>query len=480
MVSCGLQLVGCVLSFELRTIRDILAAPLTPDRLCTLAVMIITGTGGTDYYPSSESTPETLVVTLLVLCGAFIWTYVLALFCDMATNANPARIDFRQRLDGLNLFISINRLPEGTARRLRAYLHQQKSVALQAECSKSLPLLSMPLQVEILLTVNHYWLESIWFIKELEGPVKVLVARAMKLRVLAPGESAPTRHLYVIQRGTIVYGARLLTRHMSFGDDIILTDPRYFLQFAARAITFADVLNIGRDTLYGILEDYPQSFRLLRRATIHLACRRAIVNLSRARMGGLRRLTVPGDASYRTSNSDMPSPSASPSVASPNVSPGRIGMRSRIFEGINFALESRLEAQQKKSMDFAHTIDKFEADSLLRRPQIPSTGNASSEADHVHGAAIPAELAAKILTTLGELKDSVSTLMHGQMKAQTESAAHAAEVDERLRQIELCLVTSPMNVATAKPGGAQHDPSPLTPASPSWGAAVPDRMFSST
>ena len=90
------------------------------------SVMIITGTGGTDFYPSKMSPWETLVVTSLVLLGAFIWTTVLALFCDVATNSNPAMTLLRQRLDGLNLLIAIHELPDGMAQRLRSFYHQQK------------------------------------------------------------------------------------------------------------------------------------------------------------------------------------------------------------------------------------------------------------------------------------------------------------------------------------------------------------------
>jgi hypothetical protein len=90
------------------------------------SVMIITGTGGTDFYPSKMSPLETLVVTSLTLLGAFIWTTVLALFCDVATNSNPAMTLLRQRLDGLNLLISIHELPADMAQRLRSYYHQQK------------------------------------------------------------------------------------------------------------------------------------------------------------------------------------------------------------------------------------------------------------------------------------------------------------------------------------------------------------------
>ena len=38
------------------------------------SLMLITGTGGTDFYPSSNSRSETIVVTILVVLGALMWT----------------------------------------------------------------------------------------------------------------------------------------------------------------------------------------------------------------------------------------------------------------------------------------------------------------------------------------------------------------------------------------------------------------------
>ena len=86
--------------------------PLYPDSLPRLlpparryvsaaswSIMVITGTGGTDNYPLASSIPETAFVTVLVFLGALLWTQVLALFCDVATNSNPAETLFRQTID---------------------------------------------------------------------------------------------------------------------------------------------------------------------------------------------------------------------------------------------------------------------------------------------------------------------------------------------------------------------------------------------
>jgi hypothetical protein len=74
--------------------------------------MVITGTGGTDAYPSKNSVAETILVVFLVIFGALLWTQVLAAFCDMATNADPGAIEYRQLVDEVNRFCHQEKLPQ--------------------------------------------------------------------------------------------------------------------------------------------------------------------------------------------------------------------------------------------------------------------------------------------------------------------------------------------------------------------------------
>lgn len=245
------------------------------------AVLILTGSGGTDFYPSASSDYETLVVTILVLVGSFIWTTVLAAFCDVATNSNPALTAFRQNLDGLNLFISINALPRDMALRLRSFMHQQKGVQLREDAKRAMPRLSPALQVEVILFIHRHWLAEIWFIKDLDAPVKVRLAMGMEPKVLAPGEVAPRSVLYVVERGKVMFNGRILSKGMCWGDEVILSDKRYFLPCFARAISYTDATQLSQEKLATIVDSYPTSRLALRRATVRLALRRHIVMLAR-------------------------------------------------------------------------------------------------------------------------------------------------------------------------------------------------------
>ena len=92
----------------------------------------------------------------------------------------------------------------------------------------------------MVLYCHRHWLDAIWFLKDLEEITLVRLAMAMNPKVFSPGEVAPLRTLYVVARGLVLYGGRVLSTGMTWGDDVILTDKRYFLPFLARAMTYVD------------------------------------------------------------------------------------------------------------------------------------------------------------------------------------------------------------------------------------------------
>ena len=84
------------------------------------SAMIVTGLGGTDWYPSQDN-PETAIVTGLVIFGALMWAKVLATFCDLATNSDPSSVEYRQALDDLNRFCRDAGLSSELKQRLRQF-----------------------------------------------------------------------------------------------------------------------------------------------------------------------------------------------------------------------------------------------------------------------------------------------------------------------------------------------------------------------
>lgn len=344
----------------------------------TWATQLITATGGNDFYPSgSTSDGETVVVMILNVLSAFLWTFVLAAFCDVATNSDPALTTFRQRLDGLNKFIRVHGLPTELARRLRRFMHQQKGVQLREDAKLALPHLSPALQVEVLLLVNRHWMDTVWFMPGLEGPVKVKLAMAMEPKVLAPGEVAPNRHLYLITRGKIIFGGRVLSCGMVWGDDIILSNATYALPTLARALTYVDVNALSRESLVGIISAYPISAKSLRRHTIFLALRRSVVRAAgevKVSVSKSGQIGVAGDfvsrmhdaAANALSEEQKHSMEVALSLASSDTGGGGDS------GGVNFSSPAGMATSNGMSSELAEALAAIREDLRLLREQVKS------------------------------------------------------------------------------------------------------------
>lgn len=79
----------------------------------------------------------------------------------------------------------------------------------------------------------------------------------MESTVLAPGEIAPFGYLYVVARGLVLFGGRVLMEGSSWGDDIILHNPDHHAQCRARAMSYVDAHTLSREVLVKVLSAFP-------------------------------------------------------------------------------------------------------------------------------------------------------------------------------------------------------------------------------
>jgi len=248
------------------------------------SLMIITGTGGTDFYPSAKSTPETVVVLSLIFIGAILWTQILADFCDVASNGDPAGVRFRQLLDELNSFCSLHYIPHDMAIRMREYLHAQRFCQMRFETGKSLFALSPTLRVEVTVYMYARLFEKIWYLKLVDQTVATNIAMRFTSNVMAPGELASLRTLYVIERGMILYRGAVLTHGRLWGhDDVLLTDGllQYELRERGQSLSYVETRELLRGDLHDAVAADPDSWWLLRKLAVYLAFRRFLVAAAR-------------------------------------------------------------------------------------------------------------------------------------------------------------------------------------------------------
>jgi len=249
--------------------------------------------------------------------------------------------------------------------------------------------------------------------------------------------------MYVIQRGVVVFGSRLLTRHSVWGDDIILSDERYFQQQVARAATYVDAAVLSRTQLLEIISHHPASAKALRKATIRLALRRAVVVAARALRleEALEGQSSEGATPCRRSMSVAP---ASDSGRSPkqngsakrmlsrsstmNRISGRVfrgrreQLRGRLFEGIINALEQKLNADQRHSMAVALSLHSTS-----------STGDAKDEVGSATGpAGFDRQLVTKMIVKMDSLSDAVWGLREEQAELRRSMAIIVSGTQSRV------------------------------------------------
>ena len=110
---------------------------------------------------------------------------------------------------------------------------------------------------------------------------------ALRLRssVLAPGELALLRKLYVIERGLVLHESFVLTTGKVWGtDEILLTDGllKWGKASRARAMSFVELRELSRDDFMSVINKDHDACRLCRKLAVFVALRRYMIKLARA------------------------------------------------------------------------------------------------------------------------------------------------------------------------------------------------------
>ena len=245
------------------------------------ALLVITGAGVGGGYPTPFSVAETIVVTCIQFVSAIMWALILASFCDLTTNANPAGLAFRQTIDDLNVFMESNKLPAEMRVRLRRYFHQRKNLALMTAAGEVVSKLSSSLQVEVILHCHGEWIRKVRFLKGVETGCIVQVARVMQPIVFSPYELPPPRTLYVIRSGIVLSAGHILTSGEVFGEDVCVEDRDQEFGTPARCMTYVEVLALSQSRLFQITASFSKAQSAVRRIEILYLLKRGITRVVR-------------------------------------------------------------------------------------------------------------------------------------------------------------------------------------------------------
>ena len=241
------------------------------------SVMTITSVGYGDIMATKFNVAEQVICSLMMLFGGMLWGYLIGTFCGLAASLSPSVIAFRNLLSQLNQFMAQHRIPSEMRFRLREYIHQTNHLANTETQNFLIARLSPAMQGEVAWLTNKVWLTKIWFLRVAEKEMLIELASTLSAMVFAPEEPCPPGFLYVVQRGSVFWGGRVIRAGGIWGDDVLLDAESLRLNIPALALTYLWVYVIDGQTLRSLGKKYPDTAKALAKIRIRWTMHRSFV-----------------------------------------------------------------------------------------------------------------------------------------------------------------------------------------------------------
>ena len=247
------------------------------------AVMTITSIGYGDIAATPQEPSEAVVAALLMLALAFVWGYLVGVFCSVLTMMNPEKQSFRAAMSSLNRYVERNHLPAEMSQRLRDYFHRTKHLWASESTRDVLEKMSPTLQIMTLLHVNAVWVDQVSWLRNGYPPFLTEVIIAIRPAIFAPKEMVEDAALHIIHSGVAMLGGQIKRAGSVWGEDMLLAAPYLRSRVHVVAITYLEVFFILRDTVFQIASAFPETYAKVQRIVRFKAMQRYMVFVSRAR-----------------------------------------------------------------------------------------------------------------------------------------------------------------------------------------------------
>lgn len=249
------------------------------------AVMTLTSIGYGDITATNRL--EYWVCVFAMVCMAVAWTYVIGGVVATIGNMHLHETRYRQTMDDLNHMMEEASMPPDIRIRVRRYLSEAKEVSRKRNEKHILEQMSPALQGEIALFMHQEALMQVSYLSKMDTDERrdILVCAAQRLATLvfAPFEQImESRALFIIKEGVCARKGRILSRHACWGEDMVLSNPRFRDPTPAKAITYLHVLSLRSSDLTFISSKYPNSREIIRWAIFKLGIRAAVHLISKS------------------------------------------------------------------------------------------------------------------------------------------------------------------------------------------------------
>lgn len=248
---------------------------------------------------------ERVTCIFLILLSGLVWAYILGEVCGIVGDMNAEQQSFRKRMDNLNAMMQERGVPDAMRRRLRSYFLSNKKSSQYLTQKELLSNMSPNLQGEVSLLLNVEWIRKIDFLKKFLTEAKEVeqagedaepyraciadIARNLDNMAFAQGENfLHIQTLFILYRGLIGQGARVVHAGAVWGEDFVLSDMTLLQSRRSCALTYVEVIYMSRDNFHRVIQSHafscPQLKDTVRRYVVRLAARRGIIAEAKRRI----------------------------------------------------------------------------------------------------------------------------------------------------------------------------------------------------
>mmetsp|Transcript_126002 Transcript_126002/g.288412 ORF Transcript_126002/g.288412 Transcript_126002/m.288412 type:complete len:649 (+) Transcript_126002:3-1949(+) len=237
----------------------------SPDTVCEpghvyaaslhFSVMTITSIGYGDIVPTRVE--EYWVVNMFQILGGCCWAYIIGSACGVVANMDPYRLEFEQTMDALNYMMADRNLDSDLRVRLRQYVRASTHIRHLRGYNAILDDLSTTLQGEVLSATTQKLIKQVWYLRDCSVEFHDRLSRELVPKLFAAQEHVrvPEQGLYIIDRGLVARGGKVLVPGQIWGEDMLLS-PVMQDEYRTNAIalTFVEVLILYKTSVYEVVD----------------------------------------------------------------------------------------------------------------------------------------------------------------------------------------------------------------------------------
>jgi len=229
-----------------------------------------------DVVPTTDA--ERMYVVIATIVGSSVYAYMIGNVCGMLAGMDVRNAKFYETMKQLNTFMDEKNIPQVLREQLREYFRFRRNHGDISDWHELLSAMSPALREAVSGQVHAKWVGNVACFRDSPPDFMASLALAFKSETFGTRElvfrpGMPAQTLYIVERGVVGVGGRIMNKEKSFGEEMLYSASAV-RRMTATTLTHCVFLTLGREELMTILYSFPVQERKMRKCVIrpHICC----------------------------------------------------------------------------------------------------------------------------------------------------------------------------------------------------------------